>query len=212
MRQTLALLLSGLAVGAEASEPLALHMHAGTGGAGMGLSGNLAGRLGWRAEINGMDLRGSKTAEGVDFDYHARFRDIGLLADWRLAEGLTLSAGALFTKDTRFRATATGGTLYGIDLDAYDPQPGDLDATVAFKSWSPYLGLTLGTRRAGPGKIAFFAELGAVRSQPRFSFNEPYNPLLIPALVEAKEIEINRGMPQRDGWWPVVKLGFSYGF
>lgn len=212
MRQILALLLSGLTAGVEASEPLALHVQSGTGGAGIGLSGPLAASLGWRAEINGMDLRGSKTAEGVDFDYHARFRDIGLLADWRLAEGLTLSAGALFTKDTRFRATATGGTLYGIDLDAYDPQPGDLDATVAFKSWAPYLGLTLGTRGAGPGKIAFFAELGAVRSQPRFSFNEPYNPLLIPALVEAKEIEINRGMPLRDGWWPVVKLGFSYGF
>ena len=51
-----------------------------------------------------------------------------------------------------------------------------------------------------------------VRSAPRFTFDEPYNPLLVPALVKAKEIEINRGMPDVDGWWPVFKFGASYGF
>lgn len=196
---------------AEAERP-AFYAQAGTGGAGLGVTGPLAGEFSWRAEFNSMDLKGSRNAEGVDFDYHARLRDIGLLADWRMADWLCLTAGAVFTKDTRFHASATGGNLYGIDLDAYDPQPGDLDATVNFKSWAPYLGLTFGNRRARAGEVALFAEIGAVRSQPRFTFDEPYNPLLIPALVEAKEKEINQGMPQQDGWWPVLRVGVSYGF
>lgn len=211
MRRLIPSVFLTLCAGGDASE-IALHGQFGTGGAGVGISAQVTSRLGWRAEVNAMDLRGERTSQGVDFDYQARFRDIGLMGDWRLSEMLTLSAGVLFTKDTRFHATATGGTLYGIDLDAYNPQPGDLDATVSFKSWSPYVGLTVGNRRPARGNATLFVELGMVRSQPRFTFDEPYNPLLVPALVEAKEIEINRGMPSQDGWWPVVKVGFAYGF
>lgn len=206
------LLLALLPLSAKEGEHLSLHAQAGSGGVGFGITGPLAGPVTWRAEINAMDVTGSRTTEGVDFDYKARFRDVGLLADWQVSSWLAVSVGALFTKDTRFHATATGGTLYGIDLDAYNPQPGDLDATVSFKSWSPYVGMTFGNRRPARGGVAFFGELGLVRSQPRFSFDEPYNPLLIPALVEAKEIEINRGMISQDGWWPVVKVGVAYGF
>jgi hypothetical protein len=206
------LLLALLPLATTAGDPVAAHVQAGSGGVGLGLTGPLAGTVSWRAELNGMDVRGSRTAEGVDFDYHARLRDVGLVADWRVAPWLTVSAGGMLTRDTRFRATATGGNLYGIDLDAYNPQPGDLDATVRFKSWAPYLGLTFGDRRPPRGKVAFFGEVGMVRSQPRFSFDEPYHPLLIPSLVEAKEIEINRGMPAQDGWWPVIRVGLGYGF
>lgn len=204
----LALLPSLSADGAD----LAGHGQLGTGGAGLGLSGAFAGDLSWRAELNAMDMRGSRTVDGVDFDYGARFRDVGFLLDWKGGAGVTLTAGAMFTRDTRFHATATGGRLYGIDLDAYNPQPGDLDATVSFRSWSPYLGITVGDRRPAKGRMGLFAEIGLVRSAPRFTFDEPYNPLLIPALVKAKEIEINRDMPTVDGWWPVVKVGASYGF
>jgi hypothetical protein len=191
---------------------LTLHGQAGTGGVGLGVSGTVSESLSWRIEANGMDLTGSRTAEGVDFDYEARFRDLGFLVDWHVSGWVTLSAGAVAMRETRFYATATGGILYGINLADFNPQPGDLDATVTFKSWAPYLGLTLGDRRPGAGQMAFFAEIGLSRSQPRFTFSEPYHPLLIPALVEAKEIEINRGMPAQDGWWPMVKVGFGYGF
>lgn len=212
MPRALALLSCLLPVLSKGATNLGLHAQLGTGGGGFGITGELAGDFTWRAEVNAMTVEGSRNAEGVDFDYTARFRDIGLLADWKAAPGLTLTAGALFTRDTRFHATATGGNLYGIDLDAYNPQPGDLDATVRFRSWSPYVGLTFGNRRPERGKLGFFAEVGMVRSAPRFTFDEPYNPLLVPALVKAKEIEINRGMPDVDGWWPVVKFGASYGF
>lgn len=212
MPRLVALALALLPSFSKGGADLAAHGQMGTGGAGLGLSGPIAGDLSWRAELNAMDIRGSRNAEGVDFDYRARLRDIGLIADWKAGPWVTLSVGALFTRETRFHASATGGTLYGIDLDAYNPQPGDLDATVSFRSWAPYVGLTVGNRRPAKGRLGVFAEIGLARSAPRFTFDEPYNPLLVPALVNAKEIEINRGMPAFDGWWPAVKVGASYGF
>ncbi|MGB7298478.1 MAG: hypothetical protein WBD34_04100 [Burkholderiaceae bacterium] len=173
-----------------------------------------------RADIGGLpaSLDGTRTEEGIDYDYTGSFNRIGVFADWYPAQnGFRLTGGLTFNNmGLDLIARPSGGT-WNIGGQTYSTSPNDrFDVAVDFKSVTPYLGIGWGHHRlnASGAGWSFIAEFGLSIGKATVIGAAGGNLALIPGVQDSIDQELAE---LRDGvgdirFIPQILIGAGYRF
>lgn len=158
---------------------------------------------------------------GFVMDAKAEFRTVSLIADYHPFGGIfKLSGGAMYngnklTADIEPYGTGTyefNGVEYTVD------EIGNADASVDFKSFSPYLGLGWSKSPKGTG-LGFSFEVGAMyQGEPSLDMNVTCSGTLPAAQCNQlqADVAVEKADVQDDlndfKWYPVISAGISYHF
>ncbi len=192
---------------------VAVSVHGGTAGFGVGLSKSIVRQVAVRAGVNRFTYNGTlKSGKDTDelqlgFDYTINLSSVNLLADYYPFKraGFRITAGAYYnlneitffgkpTKDVRFN-----DVVFTID------QVGTVDGKANFNRIAPYAGIGWGHPFLR-NRLKFMADLGVFYQQsPQLAFNT--TGMLEPSSDQGPIIE-NNLKPLK--YYPIVSIGFSY--
>ncbi len=172
---------------------------------------------------------GEKFNVHVGYNYFALTQSLGETEDYKTEGKIGLSSisalGDFFPfESSTFRIT--GGIMYNLNVidatltptreytvggDTYSPEElGNLDASIEFNKFSPYLGLGFGNPTSGDAGFGFVFDVGTMY-QGTAVVDLQAEGLLKPSASEdqAQRIQDNLSWFQ---WYPVVSLGITYKF
>lgn len=163
MLKALSVLALGTAIAlpASASAELALGLKAGTPGAGLELTYGINDSLNARLGYNRFDYDYETTEDGIDYEGDLKLESFSALLDWHPMKGnFRVSVGA-FSNGNEFDLTASGQDNVQIGNRTYDID-GQVDATVDFNDFAPYVGIGWGDAVAGSKHWSFGVDLGVL--------------------------------------------------
>lgn len=201
---------------------MAVEMYAGAGFPGLviGVAQPVHSSVVLRADWAGVpgSPDGSRTEEGIDYNYTGNLNRIGVFADWYPADnGFRLTGGLTFNNMSLDLVAQPAGATWTIGNDTYPTSPNDrFDVAVEFDSVTPYLGLGWGHHRLtsdGSG-WSFVAELGVSIGRATVTGVASGNLALIPGVQDSIDAELAE---LRDGVGdvrviPQLLLGVGYRF
>ena len=195
----------------------AVNAQLGTLGYGLGLTFTIVPKtFNVRTGFNTASYSGSKTYDNANFNGQIKFQNVPVLADWYPFHGaFHLTAGGYYNKN---RLDLTGapeaGGVYTINGDTYTAsQVGTLTGQVAFKTFSPYIGMGWGNPMWGSNWDASF-DIGALyEGAPDVSLSATgaaSDPALASDLASVRNTAMTDTASYK--WWPVIQFGVSYRF
>jgi len=196
----------------------------GTQGIGLDISRAINPNLAVRFNMINYFKYSKKTKIGqIDYDAHLKLLTAGVLLDYFPSNTSTfrMTMGAYYNKNKIYgtaRPTATIGIKIG-DKTYYSDQVADVDTSVTFKKFAPYVGIGWGNKPSKSG-WQFTFDLGVMyQGTPKV-----YAKANIPSSVTDQNIidqinnnvEIERVKAYNDvkkyRWYPVVSIGVSKSF
>lgn len=191
----------------------------GTLGAGadvtVGLVETVNLRLGASGLSYGFDINRDKDKEGVGkITPTLKLMTFGALLDWHPGGGgFRLSAGCFLNQN---KLDLTADTSQKVEINDRVYQLGDLNGSVDFRRFAPYVGLGYGNAAGADGRWHFAFDLGAMyQGAPQVALSASVNdPVLQTQLdadlkEEARKIEDDIGIFKV---YPVLSLGVSFRF
>ncbi len=178
-----------------------------------------------RLNINGLKVSKTKTKDNITYDADLKLFTAGLLLDYYPMDSSTfhLSLGAYYNKNkVTGTATPNSNKEYTINGRSYSARAiKEIDASLTFKKFAPYLGLGWGGKLNNSG-WSWNLDLGVMyHSTPKFSLKAVQGDLtkLPPGVTwndVVKDVAAQEAKTQSDvkdyKFYPVVSVGFVYRF
>lgn len=186
----------------------------GTTGFVLGYSRAFSDQFGGRIEADAFHYSRSFDTDNANYDGKLDFKAAGAFADyypWR--NNWRLSAG-LFAGDNNAEGHGTPkNTTYTSNGVSYTLDGQRLDFKAELPSVRPYLGFGYGSPHRPNGGLGFFADVGVTYGRPDVTLTSTV-PLPTPDAQARLDDERNELQDKADKltWFPVVRLGLSYGF
>lgn len=184
----------------------------GTTGLEVGVAERVGGATGLRMSAEFLDLSRDFERNGASYDTRLKFSSLGLYADYFLAGGFRLSAGAVLgTRKVSGNAVATNGTVT-INGTTYPAAGESVFAQAKFPAAAPYLGIGWGHHQPSPG-MNFYMDLGVVIGRADANLTPSAGILAAagPANVAAEQANLQESVNKLK-LYPALKLGFGYRF
>jgi hypothetical protein len=193
----------------------------GTLGIGANFSKRINDNLAVRFNINGLKYSRSSTISDIDYDVDLHLFTVGVLGDYYpFSNNFRLSAGLYYNDNHangKFTPTPTETFTLG-DHTYTGSEIGQVDASVDFNNFAPYVGIGWGGRTSIEG-LSFYANAGVLyQGTPNVHALATPNPSLpqnikdqIKADVEKERQDVYNDV-KKYKFYPVLSVGFSYTF
>lgn len=208
-------LLLGLDAPSVLAQRVGASFHGGTLGIGARVAAPLGSRINLRGGIDFQPVGIEVTVEDVKFNVELPSPTVTAVFDLYPSEsGFRLSAGALyFGRSPGLEGTPAEDVEFGDSV--YTPaQVGTVSSSLGTSRFAPYLGLGWGNA-VEPG-FGFVLDLGiAYHGKPQLSFETTGPMSSDPRFrmdLDAEAESANEDMPGAASVYPILNLGFSYGF
>lgn len=182
-----------------------LDAHVSTLGLGLGIAVPLAECVSARLSLNQYNYSFNTSTSGAAYNGKLKLASYEGLVDWFPFEGLThLTAGIVYN-DNKFDLNSTGPfTLNGTQFTS-----GQLNATVTFRPWAPYLGIGWSGQPKQKG-WSLKSDLGVLFQGAPSATLTTTNAAAAGAL--ANEQALLNDKLRRYRYYPVLSLGIGYAF
>lgn len=202
----------GLLICTPSAHALEAFAGLGTTGLELGMAERVGGATGLRMSAEFLDLGRDFERNGATYDTRLKFTSLGLYADYFLAGGFRLSAGALLgNRKASGNAVAANGTIT-INGTTYPAAGESVFAQAKFPSAAPYLGIGWGHHQPSPG-MNFYMDLGLVvgKADAKLTPSAGIAAAAGPANVAAEQANLQESVDKLK-FYPALKLGFGYKF
>lgn len=212
LRSASGTVVAGLLAFAPPAHALEAFAGLGTTGLEVGVAERVGGSAGLRMSAEFLDLGRDFERNGATYDTRLKFSSLGLYADYFLAGGFRLSAGALLgSRKASGNAVATNGTIT-INGTTYPAAGESVFAEAKFPSAAPYLGIGWGHHQSSQG-MSFYLDLGVVIGKVDAKLTP--SPGILAAAgaanVAAEQTNLQESVDKLKVY-PALKLGFGYKF
>ena len=219
----IALLSSSVMAEDKAFSDYAVAAKVGTLGVGIEMTTNVTDNINLRVGVNGYNYDRNGEESGIEYEADLKLLTFDVLADYHPFEtsSFRLTAGAMYNKNKlEMNGRPTSGTSFEINGQTYTTaEVADVDATVDFNNFAPYLGIGWGNavKSAGWG---FTADLGVMfQGTPKSTITvdttgttlTATEQALLATRVAAEKAELDDTLSSFK-YYPVVSVGISYRF
>ena len=176
-----------------------------------------------RLNINGLKVSKTKTKDGIKYDADLKLFTAGLLLDYYPMDSSTfhLSLGAYYNKNKVTAKAVPNGNTYTINGKTYEINiVKQIDASLTFKKFAPYLGLGWGGKLNNSG-WSWNLDLGVMyHGTPKFKLTPTKGPQAddyptkwadAVRTIADKEAETQSDVKDYK-FYPVISVGFAYRF
>ncbi len=141
---------------------VALGAKMGTLGLGAEMTYGILPHLNARIGINAFSYTFDQKIDQIDYEFDFNLISGSLLIDWHILQSaFKLTTGMVLNKNNIDLQARTEDSLFIIDNRAYSREDvGELDGTIDFNLFSPYLGIGWVNAVGEKSLISFFADLG----------------------------------------------------
>ena len=176
-----------------------------------------------RLNVNGLKVDKTKTKDGIKYDASLKLFTAGLLLDYYPMDSSTfhLSIGAYYNKNKVTGKAVPNGTTYTVNGNTYSVNiVKQIDASLTFKKFAPYLGLGWGGKLDNSG-WSWNLDLGVMyHGTPKFKLTPTKGPQANTFPTQwnnaVNDIAAQEAKTQSDvkdyKFYPVVSVGFVYRF
>ena len=176
-----------------------------------------------RLNINGLKVSKTKTKDGIKYDADLKLFTAGLLLDYYPMDSSTfhLSLGAYYNKNKVTAKAVPNGNTYTINGKTYEINiVKQIDASLTFKKFAPYLGLGWGGKLNNSG-WSWNLDLGVMyHGTPKFKLTPTKGPQANTFPTQwnnaVNDIAAQEAKTQSDvkdyKFYPVISVGFAYRF
>jgi hypothetical protein len=197
----------------------AMGVKAGTLGAGVELTFEVANRINMRFGGNYFKLGSEVDVEGNDYDFDVKLNSFTALGDWFVTDSSFRVTVGLVLNNNSLNGVALPRNAYQIDDMIYtSSEVGTLDAKVDFKSIAPYLGVGWGNPLADDSDWSFFLDLGIIfAGKPSLDITSTGgtlsdDPILLENIAQLKQDFRDTDEINYLKFYPVISVGLNYRF
>jgi hypothetical protein len=196
-------------LGASSSE---VYGGVGTTGGEIGIAQGVGNSLTARIDVDVLSYRSHFSTSGIDYDVKLKANNAGVYLDGFVLGGVRLTGGALIGSRTFMGITTGLGNTIDLNGVIYPVSPGDaLSFNAKFPVVTPYLGLGYG-HRTGAG-FQPYADVGVAYGTPKVTLSPSASlaTKVSPTDLAGEQSSV-QDKADRYRAYPVLKIGFSYGF
>ena len=198
---------------------VAIGLKAGTLGAGIEATFEVADRLNVRVGGNYFKVSSDVDVEGNDYDLDVKLNSFTALGDWFVTDSSFRVTAGLVLNNNKLTGTALPSNAYEIDDVIYSAaEVGTLDAEVDFRSVAPYLGLGWGNPLSDDTDWSFSLDLGVIfAGKPRLDVTSTGGTLSNDPILLENIAQVEQDFRDTDEigilkFYPVISVGVNYRF
>lgn len=197
----------------------AIGLKAGTLGAGVEVTFEVADRINMRVGGNYFKLGSEVDVEGNDYDLDVKLNSFTALGDWFVTDSSFRVTAGLVLNNNGLNGSALPSNSYEIDDVIYSSaEVGDLNAEVDFRSIAPYLGIGWGNPLADDSDWSFSLDLGVIfAGKPRLDITSTGGTLSDDPTLLENIAQVEQDFRDTDEinylkFYPVISVGLNYRF
>lgn len=212
--------LLGLSTTANAAPgDMALGLKAGTLGAGLEATFEMADQLNVRLGGNYFKFGTEVDVEGNDYDLDLKLNSYSALADWFVTDSSFRLTGGLVINKNKLSGIALPSNTYEIDDVTYTAdEVGTLAAGIEFNSVAPYAGIGWGNPLADDTGWSYAIDLGVIfAGKPKLDITSTGGTLSGDATLQENIAQAEQDFRDTDEIkylkiYPVISFGINYRF
>ena len=197
----------------------AIGLKAGTLGAGIEATFEVADRFNIRVGGNYFKLGTEVDVEGNDYDLDLKLNSYAALGDWFVTDAPFRVTAGLVLNNNNLNGEALPSNSYEIgDLIFTNAEVGNLNAEIDFKSLAPYLGIGWGNPLADDSDWTFFLDLGIIfAGKPSLDITSTGgalsdDPILLDSIAQVEQDFRDTDEINYLKFYPVISVGLNYRF